>query len=70
VAITKPSAPVAAGPGAVATDAHKAGQRGGGGVATAPAATVVEKGLPWWLWVLLGLEGYAIGWRLARGKWH
>ena len=74
VSINRPAAPGATGPQATATDARKAGQRGGGGVATAPAATatgatVTNKGLPWWLWVVFGLGCCAVGWRLARGSW-
>lgn len=74
VAVTRPAGPVAAGPQAVATDARKAGQRGGGGVATAPAATAtgtteIDQGLPWWLWLVFGAGCCAIGWRLSRGKW-
>lgn len=54
-------------------DNTKAGQRQGA-AATAPAATatgatVVQRGLPWWLWGLFGLGCCATGWRLARGSW-
>jgi hypothetical protein len=73
-AINRPTSPVATGSAAVATDARKAGQRGGGGVATAPAAsatgaTLIQVGLPWWVWVLGGVGCCAVGWRLARGHW-
>jgi hypothetical protein len=70
-AINRPASTVAAAAGSVATDARKAGQRGGGGVATAPAAsatggTLTHQGLPWWFWVVVGLGCCALGWRLAR----
>lgn len=73
VAITRPASPVATG-ASTATDARKAAQRGGGGVATAPAAsatgaTLISKGLPWWLWLLGGAGCCAVGWRLGRGSW-
>ena len=71
--INRPAAAVATG-ASTATDARKAGQRGGGGVATAPAAsttgaTHTRAGLPWWVWGLAGLACCALGWRLARGRW-
>jgi len=74
-AINRPAAPVATN-GSTATDARKAGQRGGGGVATAPAASASamgvvssSKGGYWWLWLVVGLGCYLTGWRFGRGRW-
>ena len=71
IAVSRSTAPVAIGAGAVSTDARKAGQRGGGGVAAgidsqATGAVMSKASLPWWL--LLGLGCVVAGWRLAQAK--
>lgn len=69
VAINKPSSAVATGSG-VATDARKAGTRGGAAaVGPGAVATSTSVGIPWWCWVLLGLGCLATGWRLGRRRW-
>lgn len=69
-AINRPASVVATG-ASTATDARKAGQRRGGGVATATAASatgavITKGGAPWWVWIIGGLCCLALGWRLAR----
>lgn len=67
-AINRPAAPVATA-GSVATDARKAGQRGGasavgeGAVATATSS----HGPPWWVYLLVAVGG-AVGWELFSAK--
>jgi hypothetical protein len=64
-AINRPASSVATAAGSVATDARKAGQRGGasavgpGAVATAPIAS----GPPWWVYLGVAVLG-AIGWEV------
>jgi hypothetical protein len=67
-AINRPAAPVATGSGA-ATDARKAGQRGGasavgpGALATATSS----HGPPWWVYLVVAVFG-AVGWELLSAK--
>jgi len=68
-AINRPASAVATAAGSVATDARKAGQRGGasavgpGAVATATSSS----GLPWWVYLLVAVLG-AVGWELFSAK--
>jgi hypothetical protein len=66
VAINRPTAPVAMG-GSTATDARKAGTRGGA-VAVGPGAvaTNAPAGAPWWVYLLVAVLG-AAGWELLSG---
>ncbi len=68
-AINRPASAVAAAAGSVATDARKAGQRGGasavgsGAVATATSSS----GPPWWAYLVVAVFG-AVGWELLSAK--
>lgn len=73
VAINRPSAPVATG-ASTATDARKAGTRGGSAaVGPGAIATATSSGPPWWVYVLVAVLG-AVGWEvvthyLTAGRW-
>ena len=62
-AINRPTSPVATG-SAVATDARKAGQRGGASaVGPGAVATSTDAGASWWWYVLAAVAG-AVGWEV------
>jgi len=67
-AINRPAAPVATGSGA-ATDARKAGQRGGASAVGpgAQATATSSHGPPWWVYLLVAVLG-AAGWELFSAK--
>jgi hypothetical protein len=63
VAINRPTSAVATGSG-VATDARKAGTRGGSAaVGPGAVATGTRNSVPWWVYLLVAVGG-AIGWEL------
>lgn len=68
-AVNRPASAVATAAGSVATDARKAGQRGGasavgpGAVATATS----RSGPPWWVYLVVAVFG-AVGWELFSAK--
>ena len=68
-AVNRPASAVATAAGSVATDARKAGQRGGasavgpGAVATATSSS----GPPWWVYLVVAVLG-AVGWELFSAK--
>lgn len=67
VAINRPTSAVATGSGA-ATDARKAGTRGGSAaVGSGAVATSTKAGMPWWVYLLLLVLG-ATGWELLSAR--
>ena len=63
-AINRPAAPVAAAAGSVATDARKAGQRGGASaVGPGAVATAMSRHSPLWLYLVVAVLG-AAGWEV------
>lgn len=67
-AVNRPAAPVATGSGA-ATDARKAGQRGGAS-AVGPGAVATARSShspPWWVYLLVAAGG-AIGWEVLAPR--
>ncbi len=67
-AINRPASAVATAAGSVATDARKAGQRGGASpIGPGAVATVSDSGPPWWVYLVVAVLG-AIGWELFSAK--
>ena len=67
VAINRPTSAVATGSGA-ATDARKAGTRGGlAAVGPGAVSTSMSVGISWWWYVLAALAG-AVGWEMLTSQ--
>jgi hypothetical protein len=67
-AINRPASAVATAAGSTATDARKAGQRGGAlAVGPGATATATSSGPPWWVYALVAVLG-AAGWELATHR--
>jgi hypothetical protein len=67
VAINRPTSPVATGSGA-ATDARKAGTRGGSSaVGPGAVATSTSTGFAWWWYVVAAVAG-AVGWEVLTSQ--
>jgi hypothetical protein len=66
--INRPASAVATAAGSVATDARKAGQRGGASaVGPGATATATSSNPPWWVYALVAVLG-ALGWELVTHR--
>lgn len=67
-AVNRPASAVATAAGSVATDARKAGQRGGAvPIGPGAVATATDSGPPWWVFLVVAVLG-AVGWELFSAK--